>query len=723
MNIPQRFALLTAIALGLVACTESSGGRKSGSGSTSSGSTSTGGSAALPAPQQIAPSIGVPLGTHDLEVLEATFHKATPYTRHFEQSRFKDRGGTLFAFVRNISSRVIDLNEVRVDGRSVPDGPLLWWRAWPTQIGPGEVSTVTVKATDLPLAEGNRAQLEIRGNGGAAAPAQVECATPAARIGHVACDLDAGLLKVFLRNDGFANVEVVGVRVNGDELLPRTTFAGASGATLAPRALTIARVHLAGSLLPGAPLALRLKLRWANGRTEWLGAPLRAFPTWFPLGTWAGSMNRDPAGKRMWTSLQGDRYTGSSNAQRSIDAYQRFGLRNLLSKKNSGVIDRSWLQTHGAHPAFGAWRVSEEPDLGNETSDEVLALNQVYWEEAPTKPTFVNTATANAFGEYAPVGDIAATDHYVGFNAPSTIFGTWIIRPADVEEALWFAEHLKQTVEPKPTWIWTQLAGNMWDAQPTPYFVDVQFWSQIMAGAKGLLWFKYGPGYESDPKFSVAVAEADRLGRMLAPIRNLLGDCDVAGAVGSSQARVEGRLLVGEEACVVVAVNFDYQIVNPPLSTMIFNAANNISPLQVTYDVATVQGTLIVDLPDWIQPDAVSQVTPNGLVPVGHQASGQRITIPYMNLHEQGLAFVIGKRDVSAPSAPKGLSSPDASTLAWRAAKDDRGVTGYRVYRAGVEVDAVPHTWSDRTAQPGNYTVRAFDGAGNLGPPSAAFIR
>jgi chitinase len=62
--------------------------------------------------------------------------------------------------------------------------------------------------------------------------------------------------------------------------------------------------------------------------------------------------------------------------------------------------------------------------------------------------------------------------------------------------------------------------------------------------------------------------------------------------------------------------------------------------------------------------------------------------------------------------------------LSWTASSDNVAVAGYRVFRDGVEVASTSGTSLIDTA-PGKsathtYYVVAFDGAGNLSPPSIA---
>ncbi|MDQ0604886.1 cellulose 1,4-beta-cellobiosidase [Streptomyces canus] len=75
--------------------------------------------------------------------------------------------------------------------------------------------------------------------------------------------------------------------------------------------------------------------------------------------------------------------------------------------------------------------------------------------------------------------------------------------------------------------------------------------------------------------------------------------------------------------------------------------------------------------------------------------------------------------DTTAPSAPTGLrataKTASSVSLAWSAATDDVGVTGYEVYRNGTRVGspAAGTTYTDTT-------VRARDAAGNVSAASAA---
>ncbi|HSW92443.1 MAG TPA: DUF4038 domain-containing protein [Patescibacteria group bacterium] len=84
--------------------------------------------------------------------------------------------------------------------------------------------------------------------------------------------------------------------------------------------------------------------------------------------------------------------------------------------------------------------------------------------------------------------------------------------------------------------------------------------------------------------------------------------------------------------------------------------------------------------------------------------------------------------DLVAPSVPSGVSAMAASAsqinLAWAAATDNVGVTGYRVYRNGtLQASVAGTTYQDtglNASTAYTYTVRAYDAAGNTSSDSNA---
>ena len=93
------------------------------------------------------------------------------------------------------------------------------------------------------------------------------------------------------------------------------------------------------------------------------------------------------------------------------------------------------------------------------------------------------------------------------------------------------------------------------------------------------------------------------------------------------------------------------------------------------------------------------------------------------------VTFESSATDTQAPSVPAGLtasaSSHDRVSLSWTAASDDTAVVGYEIYRDGalLATRGTATTYADVTVQPRStyeYSVRAFDAAGNRSSPSEA---
>ena len=77
--------------------------------------------------------------------------------------------------------------------------------------------------------------------------------------------------------------------------------------------------------------------------------------------------------------------------------------------------------------------------------------------------------------------------------------------------------------------------------------------------------------------------------------------------------------------------------------------------------------------------------------------------------------------DLTAPSTPTSLQGTTISTsqinLSWNASTDNVGVTGYKIYRDGIQITTTANTtFQDAGLSPSttySYTVSAYDAAGN----------
>jgi len=104
-----------------------------------------------------------------------------------------------------------------------------------------------------------------------------------------------------------------------------------------------------------------------------------------------------------------------------------------------------------------------------------------------------------------------------------------------------------------------------------------------------------------------------------------------------------------------------------------------------------------------------------------------RGTAPDIGGHEYGASGgTTNPSDTTAPSTPSGLGATAGSAtqvnLIWNASTDNVGVTGYKIYRNGTEIQSSTATsFTDSTVVGGtsySYTVKAYDAAGNLSSAS-----
>jgi chitodextrinase len=92
------------------------------------------------------------------------------------------------------------------------------------------------------------------------------------------------------------------------------------------------------------------------------------------------------------------------------------------------------------------------------------------------------------------------------------------------------------------------------------------------------------------------------------------------------------------------------------------------------------------------------------------------------------LSITYTTADATAPSVPTGLTAAAVSSsridLSWTASTDNIGVSGYRIYRNGVQVGTTPSPSYSNTGLTADalysFTVSAYDAAGNASAQSAA---
>ena len=646
------------------------------------------------------------------------FHKSTYSDRYGTESGSIDKGGTMFVFLRNTGSTSQTITNLLVNGTAVgTSANFKWWRAWPATVPPNGTATITVKANDLPLAEGASVSNFVQFASGESAAAAAVLATPALRIGSVVPSQDLRTLSICLRNLDSVGYTVTAVFVN-DDVTAQSTFVG--GSTISSNSVGIVKVAYTNPLPLLGDCVVRIAAAKAGGGQVVVGAPVKFIEPTFPIGTWASAM-ADTVSKQQFarSNLLG-MVAGVPNCCQMNTMAEAYDIRAVtFANDANGFPDPSQITPNVGNQNIRAWFIRDEPDINSHPSSEMAAAHLAFATTDPTHPTYINLSANRRFNEYGQIADIVGLDHYAAYSAPNIIPNTWVTRAAKLEEALDYVDVLKANTEPKRMWVWPQGVAGTWGTQPRDWAVDMQFWMSIMGGAKGYFWFTYKE--EEQSASASGYAAMQRVTRKLGPIRSLLLYGDVIDNVSLDAQHMMARSIVSEDAVVVVVVNVNYSTGSLPFSP--------------SYSLSFISGNLTIPVPSWLQPVAqVYEVTETGSVPVSFSQVGTSIQIGAAlgnSASTCSKVFVVGRLDSQAPGQPSRLKiaemrAGNSFVLSWREPFDNFGVVGYRVYSNSVQVAEVraplfpTAAVQDSALDSTDFTIQAYDGAGNLGPSSPA---
>jgi len=641
-----------------------------------------------------------------LDLLEEySYHPATRST-FYKEDWPEDSGGVLYGFVKNNGTAADGLAALEINGNPAADyDGIRWWRAWPPTLQPGEVGWFSIKATDAPLAAGAEAKIAWASRLGWRTEATVRCAPVDLRIANVLPSPGMDQLLLYLRNDGSNTLTIASVAINASQWTAASPELEAVGGSFEVPAggLRILKLRPAASLRALAPLALRVQAN-AEAGPQTAAVGMRLVQPEFPIGTWSTDLPKEPEAMAFARKVGVDFAMTGLRWEQNAAMRAKFGIRtmHMPSVGDPKQPDVEVIKAQAANTDIAVWMVRDEPDLNGKPSRTMLEHNQEYWNYDAHHPTFLNLMTTAAFNEYGHIADIAGMDHYVMF-APNSIPWTGVTRSAAMEEAIEYTEQLKANTEPHRMWVWAQLAAGVWNRQPLSWGVDYQFWAHVMTGAKGILWFKYGPGTENS--YTPQYQEGERLAAQLNAVRTACFYGEPQKNLVSDNPKVIGRTLVSESSVVAIALNNDYEIGG--------------LPVRPRYTQNSSEATLTIPVPAWVPVERVRQITSEGATPVAFENVEGGIQIKAA-LAEDSLVYLIGQGDTTAPTVPSGLNvahdTPETVVLAWEASSDDTGTAGYTLYRDGEKVGdfrAPVVVMRGDAIQPGQYTVAAWDIEGN----------
>lgn len=643
---------------------------------------------------------------------ESTFHGATR-SEKFKEKWPEDKGGVAYIFVRNEGSTPETIQSLVINDQDLIAYPdVRWWRAWPESLSAGGTGWVAIKAVGGPLEQGKSADIELRTASGARAKTVLRCVTPPLRLGNILPSPDGKQLLIYVRNDGAESIQLEKLFLNEVEhAIGSDSAITVVGATdLQPSGLAIVKLNVDTPLPPLAPVAVRLK-GTREGNPVYVGAGLRLTEARFSIGTWSSDLPKNPEAMAYARMLGIDCAVTGGHWPLNAKMNEQFHIRAMVSMNTGepkapnvpGIIDQK------GNPDVAAWMVRDEPDLNGKSSTDMAAHTMRYWKNDGDTPSYLNLATNAGFNEYGNIPDIACMDHYVMF-APNVLPGSGIFHTPVMEEAVDYTALLKQNTEPQRMWTWAQLAASVWSRQPLIWGSNYQFWAHVMCGAKGILWFKYGPEFEN--KYTPQILGGQRLIKTFEQIRTLCFYGESLNNLHAENEKAIGRTLNGEDAVVAIALDNNYEVGG--------------IPLQPRYTIFPLKTRLSVPVPAWVPVEQVMQVTEDGMTPVEHQLTAGVVSFE-VSLEENMGVFLIGKKDTVPPGPVVGLNAPlreeKKLALSWEDAADNYGVRGYTVYRGEEKVTDVYTPVAllrDEQAQAGSYTVEPFDAAGNRGPRSEA---
>ena len=657
------------------------------------------------------------VSSHALVLLDApVYHGATRSLRYAEDWP-EDTGGVLYFFVQNTGDTEDAVADIRVAETALDEYDAVhWWRPWPRRLAPGELGWVTVKSVGPPFEQGSRPDVEVVMTSGASFTFSVHCETPSLRLANVLPAPDYESLYLYLRNDGDTTLQLRHVAFNADRYdmdHPAITIAG-DEPDMPPGALRILRLQLDRALPMLYPMAVRV-CAFENDTPVWTGAGIRLTEANYTIGTWESGMPEREHGQRYARKLGIDACVATRDWELQRQMYEKYHIRTLaIANHEAGDPPKQqpnldMVRALRDSPHLAAWMVRDEPDLHSIPSERMHRHNNMYWDHDPNNPTYLNLMTTAGYNDYGHIPDIICMDHYVFF-APNNIPRTGVTRFAALKEALEFTDLLKENTEPVRMWVWPQLAAPVWNRQPYPWGVNYQFWAHVKGGAKGLLWFKYGADYETHEEYAAPTAEAVRLVRQLNQIRSLCFYGEPHRIVESDNEHLLGRALVSKDAAVVIVLNNNYETGGVPFAA--------------EYTLHPATGTVTVSMPHWIPVEQVLQITPDGPEEVAYEKQDDTVHIR-VDMHKDSRVFLVGRHDTSPPEQVTGFNlaavEDTGAVLSWAVPFDNYGVKGYALYRDEESVAKVTspiYTVPRAPENEGNYTIRAYDAAGNYGPPS-----
>ncbi len=688
--------------------------------------------------------LGPSLSLAQLTFEGAVYHEAT---RNGYGIGTQDTGGALFMFVRNNTGAAQTFTNANVTINGVPAASQSnydWSRVWPISVQPGEVATLTLKGNGGVFSPNQNVDITLSTDSNVSLSRSVFLSTPKLRVGNVVPSQDLTKSYVYLRNDDTTSYNINDLFLN-DNVTGQSRFVGGSN-VIPPNSIKIIEVDHGQPQELLTPYAVRVEAtRTDNNQIVTTGAPVRVTEPILPTSSWQADLATNEGVMRDARLQYGHDIHGATSRfpslmETRLEEYSIRGLhidvldfpngdlntveyRDFSTGVQGGVPYQAPLfQLPGPvadradDPAIYGWYVRDEPDLQQNSSTRnpqaMWRLNDTYWRNSP-KPTFINLVKDNVLQRYGLISDHPAIDRYMQEAPLSDSVGN-----RNIDQVLQYADSLKNNTEPLRMWWVTQGVSDAWGGdQPTDWGIDVQFWSAIMGGAKGMVGFMLDNREATHPALHARQMEVVH---ELQTVRNLVlyGETidnttlSVGGNTVNQSATditAAARSIISENAVILPVANLTGRYSGIFFGSPTFDVLNDV--------------TVDVTIPDWIENPQVKRVTQDGFVDLSggfsFTKSGQQVAINIASLVDTDV-FVISEADVIAPEQVENLKLIDGNYLAWQEPFDNFGVHGYQILENDNVIGNAPTPIFELPVyNPGSeYQIRAYDASFNFGAPS-----
>lgn len=524
------------------------------------------------------------------------------------ETEYANLGGMLYVYLTNVSDAPVQLRYWRYNNRDesfwVLNNFVAWHRMYRHHLEPGEQTVLEICAVSRDFGPGTPYSFELV-DGSWSPCLRVQGALETEPVAIAFIRFRSGLREadVFLRHGGegpaaFEHIEAVG----GPDA--DVTWRGQS---IHGPGMAIARMTFAEPLERGALQVFRV--HYTHGGTgHAVYAHRRAFPDYFPVGTWG-------VDDETQAFLSGDHVDAVVKGGRRDDAFfsgaaERYGFYAMVHTGEPVNVDM--VRDLSGHPRVACWMLRDEPDWSTHPQI-MLFCDETVRAHDRTIPTFINLCRNAKFFEYAAIPDIAGHDHYC-VSAPSSSvwpepYGTHL------EETAYYTEDLKYAAEPRPTWVWSQGNHDGWSERPlrplpTPEELSAQLVLNLGRGAKGILWFTYN--FEMSQQYPETRDAMRDWNRVMHVLKDRLLSSEPTGTAQTATPKIDVAVLAGWDSAILCVTNLDYEI-HPE--------AYPFTPKE--------RVEIDVDLPEWLEPKSAHALR-EGVTALSMTREGGtvRVTLP-----------------------------------------------------------------------------------------------